>query len=56
MMTLGNRWLYTGDRLPLSEQIERIRRVGVADVRRVIERYPFASRTVVRLTPAVQRA
>jgi len=51
MMSLGAKWLYLGEHLPLEEELRRLEAVDVEAVRGVAEAFAFTPRTVVRMTP-----
>ncbi|MGD9688812.1 MAG: M16 family metallopeptidase [Phycisphaerales bacterium] len=51
MHRLGRQWLYLREHTTLEEELERINAVTVADVRRLLERWPWQPRTVGRMVP-----
>ncbi|WP_432798757.1 M16 family metallopeptidase [Poriferisphaera sp. WC338] len=51
MQGLGGQWLYQGEYTPLSEELARLMAVTREDIVRVIEKYRFAPRTILSLTP-----
>ena len=51
MTALGATWLYLGEYLPLEEELRRLQAVTVADVRRVLEKWPMHPRRLLRMTP-----
>lgn len=52
MQRLGRQWTYLGRYSTLEEELERINRVSVADVRKVLAEFPLSPRTVGWLLPA----
>ncbi len=51
MQGLGAQWLYTGRYVPLEEELDRLMRVSVADVRALLRDFTFEPRCVVTLGP-----
>ncbi|MEX0742405.1 MAG: pitrilysin family protein, partial [Phycisphaeraceae bacterium] len=52
MMNLGGQWLYLNDYIPLEEELKRVQAVTADDLRKLVERYPFTPRTLIRMCPA----
>ncbi len=52
MHRLGRLWLYLQKRIPLDQEIERLKSVTLDDLRRVHEKYPLTPVTTGRLIPA----
>lgn len=52
MQRLGRQWTYLGTYTTLEEELERVSRLGVGDLRVVLRAYPFSPATVGRLLPA----
>jgi predicted Zn-dependent peptidase len=52
MHRLGRQWTYLKSYTTLEQELERINAVTVADVRRLLERFPWRPRTVGTLLPA----
>jgi len=52
MQRLGRQWTYLGTYTTLEEELERVSRLTVADLREVLRAYPFSTATVGRLVPA----
>jgi predicted Zn-dependent peptidase len=51
MMAVGGQWVYLNRYVPLDEELRRIESVDVGALRELIERYPLAPTTLVRLSP-----
>jgi len=51
MMSLGGQWLYLGEYVPLQQELERVRSVGVKDLHALLDAYPLSPRNQVRLRP-----
>jgi predicted Zn-dependent peptidase len=51
MQRLGRQWLYLSRHTTLEEELERISRVTVGDLRDLVREFPFRPRTVGRLLP-----
>lgn len=51
MMNLGSQWLYLHNYIPLEQELERVQAVTADELRRLIERYPFAPQTLIRMSP-----
>jgi predicted Zn-dependent peptidase len=52
MQRLGRQWVYLSKYTTLEEELERIGRVTVDDLRSLVREFPFTPRTVGRMLPA----
>lgn len=52
MQRLGRQWVYLSKYTTLEEELERIGRVTVEDLRSLVREFPFTPRTVGRMLPA----
>ncbi len=52
MQRLGRMWAYLGEYLPLEEELERINRVTLEDLRATLDAFPLDRCTLGRLEPA----
>jgi predicted Zn-dependent peptidase len=51
LMTLGFHWAYRGEYVSLEQELELYQKVTVADVRRVLDRWPLLPMTIVSVGP-----
>ena len=51
MQRLGKQWLYQGHYTTLEEELERVNRVGVEDLREVLEAFASGPRTIGWMLP-----
>lgn len=51
MMALGGQWVYLNRYVPLAEELSRLQAVNAAELRALLEQYPFDPRAVVKLSP-----
>ena len=52
MQRLGRQWTYLGEYTTLEQELERINRITVKDVKALMKDYPFRPRTLGRMLPA----
>jgi predicted Zn-dependent peptidase len=52
MHRLGRMWTYLGHYLPLEQELDRLRRVTLADLREVADAFPMKPVTIGRMLPA----